>query len=576
MAKQDEAFGRITGLIIQGRKLAPKDPNGLSDPFVECGPVDKKGEFLLENKKERKTIKSKVVRKSLAPVWRQAFEIVLDRRTKGFKVQVWDWDYIGASEFMGEIIILLSDMQSGKETEAWYPLKNRPSKPKESVSGEIFIRFTYFRDGSATTGNVTEEERIGLEDARSGDIALVWDALLKHPTSATIQSTGLPNVFKWAATSSVQERVAFLLKHKGKVFEHLSKAATTFPLDPKTVFYSLGSFTFFSKLVEAKPMFSDDHAQLIIKQLQSPPKIFSDDDLSLHISNLLITLANFCTFKFDSQYSAEVVRCQEMMLQKGAISEALNCLKNYEKNEVVRRSALSVLLKAARSNVKVKDSFGKLGVADEMIRICRRSKSVMLKWLAVDVLDTYARGDNRSYCESVLGISGCVKYLNGNFTDAEGPHPASLCTATVYLLEALSASFSDSTRAEIAEEKNMITGIVNSFISYRKSIPKQNQRPLLAERILDLLVNLAANISCRTQIVENFDVVVEIIMKNSKTASVQKSAAALLDLLGSGSLASTDLALKKFKSSSLLQWISSLDKETAKLYDKVKDKLKSL
>jgi hypothetical protein len=141
------------------------------------------------------------------------------------------------------------------------------------------------------------------------------------------------------------------------------------------------------------------------------------------------------------------------MLQKGAISEALNCVKNYEKNEAVRRSALSVLLKAARSNgphysssftflailtcirlaVKVKDSFGKLGVADEMIRICRRSKSVMLKWLAVDVLDTYARGDSRSYSESVLSVSGCVKYLNVNFTDAEGPHPASLCTATVYV-----------------------------------------------------------------------------------------------------------------------------------------------
>jgi hypothetical protein len=50
-------------------------------------------------------------------------------------------------------------------------------------------------------------------------------------------------------------------------------------------------------------MFSEDHAQLIIKQLQSPPKIFSDDDLPLHVSNLLISLANFCTFKFDSQYS---------------------------------------------------------------------------------------------------------------------------------------------------------------------------------------------------------------------------------------------------------------------------------
>lgn len=50
-------------------------------------------------------------------------------------------------------------------------------------------------------------------------------------------------------------------------------------------------------------MFSEEHAQVIVKQLQNPPKIFSEDDLPLHIANLLITLANICTFKFDSQYS---------------------------------------------------------------------------------------------------------------------------------------------------------------------------------------------------------------------------------------------------------------------------------
>lgn len=76
-------------------------------------------------------------------------------------MQVWDWDYIGASEFMvwswrfgfesrspdfllqGEVTVLLPDMQAGREVEAWFTLKNRPSKPKEVVSGEIFIRYTY-------------------------------------------------------------------------------------------------------------------------------------------------------------------------------------------------------------------------------------------------------------------------------------------------------------------------------------------------------------------------------------------------------------------------------------------------
>lgn len=50
-------------------------------------------------------------------------------------------------------------------------------------------------------------------------------------------------------------------------------------------------------------MFLEDHAQLIIKQLQQPPKSLSEDDVPFHISNLLITLANICTFKLSSQYS---------------------------------------------------------------------------------------------------------------------------------------------------------------------------------------------------------------------------------------------------------------------------------
>jgi hypothetical protein len=75
-------------------------------------------------------------------------------------------------------------------------------------------------------------------------------------------------------------------------------------------------------------------------------------------------------------------------------------------------------------------------------------------------------------------------------------------------------------------------------------------------------------------VIESLDIVVDIISKNSKVIPVLKSGAVLLDLLGSGP--SADIVLKKLKSSSLLQTIGSLDKDTAKLYEKVKDKLKSI
>lgn len=174
---------------------------------------------------------------------------------------------------------------------------------------------------------------------------------------------------------------------------------------------------------ESKALFAEEHVKFIIKQLQEPPSALSEADLPLHISNLLISFANICTFKFHSQYRAEVMRCQELLLQHGAIQATLNCLKNYEKHEIVRRSALSVLLKVERGNGtlpaqpaairnsdrvflafllgtngtdKVKDTFKTLGVQDEMIKVIRRSKNVMLKWLATAVLETFVRSGTQT------------------------------------------------------------------------------------------------------------------------------------------------------------------------------------
>jgi hypothetical protein len=91
----------------------------------------------------------------------------------------------------------------------------------------------------------------------------------------------------------------------------------------------------------------------------------------------------------------------------------------------------------------MKDKYNSSGVPDEMIRLLKRSKNISVRWLAVDVLETWVRSaDSKQYAEHFLQIHDSIKIAS--FSDAEGPHPASLNTIVSFLLEALSPSFTRS------------------------------------------------------------------------------------------------------------------------------------
>ncbi|XP_063688692.1 multiple C2 and transmembrane domain-containing protein 1-like isoform X2 [Bolinopsis microptera] len=93
----DECY-RITLEIIKASDLAAMDNNGLSDPFVEI--VMHKDLVL----------KSKVINKSINPVWNEKFTLHIDDRSALANIHVLDHDIFGANDRIGYIDLDLASI----------------------------------------------------------------------------------------------------------------------------------------------------------------------------------------------------------------------------------------------------------------------------------------------------------------------------------------------------------------------------------------------------------------------------------------------------------------------------------
>jgi len=208
----------------------------------------------------------------------------------------------------------------------------------------------------------------------------------------------------------------------------------------------------------------------------------------------------------------------------------------------------------------------------------------------------------------VLAIPGVIKQLNQfEHAQAEGSHPASVATATVFCFEALSRLMTglfillrvdpllfslwtnspapDAHKSEILEEK-LIDHFTASYSKYKKYIPTENQKPSMAERLLRLLAALATHNGCRQAILKRMENILFAVSNDARqNEAVQKSAAKLLETLleSSGSCSFPLVCLRHshccldavaiLKEKQALKIIESIEAK-GKLFDKIKEKLK--
>ncbi|KAM4614790.1 protein piccolo [Polymixia lowei] len=126
----DKQLGNLIVHVLQARNLAPRDNNGYSDPFVKVYLLPGRGQVMVvQNASAENKRRSKHAGKSLNPEWNQTViykNIHLEQlRKKTLEVSVWDYDKCSSNDFLGEVLIDLSNTVQLDNVPRWLPLKEQ-------------------------------------------------------------------------------------------------------------------------------------------------------------------------------------------------------------------------------------------------------------------------------------------------------------------------------------------------------------------------------------------------------------------------------------------------------------------
>ncbi|XP_075455680.1 protein piccolo isoform X6 [Ascaphus truei] len=126
----DKHLGNLIIHILQARNLVPRDNNGYSDPFVKVYLLPGRGQVMVvQNASAEYKRRTKYVQKSLNPEWNQTViykNISMEQlKKKTLEVTVWDYDRFSSNDFLGEVLIDLSNTSYLDNMPRWYPLKEQ-------------------------------------------------------------------------------------------------------------------------------------------------------------------------------------------------------------------------------------------------------------------------------------------------------------------------------------------------------------------------------------------------------------------------------------------------------------------
>jgi Ca2+-dependent lipid-binding protein len=115
----DKNLESVTLSVIEARNLAAMDRGGTSDPYVK-----------ISSNFGKQAFKTKVIPKTLSPIWNQEYTFLECPPTGSLMLKVWDKDWWMRDDFLGEIEVKLDRFQPGKPIDFWEKLTKEPKKKK--------------------------------------------------------------------------------------------------------------------------------------------------------------------------------------------------------------------------------------------------------------------------------------------------------------------------------------------------------------------------------------------------------------------------------------------------------------
>eukprot|EP01105_Mastigella_eilhardi_P020016 TRINITY_DN4741_c0_g1_i1.p1 TRINITY_DN4741_c0_g1~~TRINITY_DN4741_c0_g1_i1.p1 ORF type:complete len:1062 (-),score=244.48 TRINITY_DN4741_c0_g1_i1:53-3190(-) len=101
--------------VIEAKNLTAMDMNGLSDPYV----VVSYG---------KQTHKTKIVTKTLDPVWNEDVVFKVEEGDQPITFAVWDWDRLSEDDRIGDTSLFLSEIEPMKGYDVWADLNQDPNE----------------------------------------------------------------------------------------------------------------------------------------------------------------------------------------------------------------------------------------------------------------------------------------------------------------------------------------------------------------------------------------------------------------------------------------------------------------